>query len=645
VTAEAARRLAAEVLRPAHFFLGPGVELAWEHGAAKVGPWEVFQGRLLDPAHTRQRRTFEVWNVYRHSPEGRSGEPLLSLKLDAAAGELHVVRGVDGYVWEGYDAGGGVYQSRERRKWVRELVGTLRLARFADAEELRDELIGRLFQAVVGSSRLPLHTVETPLPAFTFGELFYCYRPDAPADAGPLRSPSELADILSPALAWREQAKLLEALLRAVPAGDVVTAAARWSGRWSALGRPASDLPALLRTLFNEVSLSPYTDFVDKALAFRGALEGQRVLPPAEAVDFLGHLLRQTGRHLTAFDLVTFHHRGANYPDALLLDAVLKVYLARIEDRPDLFLDADGDDESTRRRRRLRRRALRQGWLLRRRYEGHPVPDLPTSPGENARVMPPTHPRVPEEQLLQPARRQRRLYAGEPLPSPEQLGPRAREALRAAVRDLRHPDELRELGVGLFLDRPFGDAKAPVEPDQTLLLASEAFSRSVAETRLRQLAREPGLLDEASHAACRERLREEGFVRGLPVDRIGEPTRPGTVALTDARRAAPDFVFLWTVPSGVRALLELFDFRPLAARSDLGWLTGGGRVLVARASSGGRVRVYGADLRPRLELELPPGGGYESRGSVEYPATGVRAFLCDDETGGPENEPAVLLPS
>ena len=61
-------------------------------------------------------------------------------------------------------------------------------------------------------------------------------------------------------------------------------------------------------------------------------------------MDFLGWLLRQIGRHLTAYDLVTFHHRGANYPDALVLDAVLKAYLARIEREPELFLDG-GDAE------------------------------------------------------------------------------------------------------------------------------------------------------------------------------------------------------------------------------------------------------------------------------------------------------------
>src|SRR4029077_11042057 len=134
----------------------------------------------------------------------------------------------------------------------------------------------------------------------------------------------------------------------------------------------------LMRTMFNEVSLSPWTDFVERALAFvRRLVEGGH-LTVAAHVDFLVYGLRQLGRHLTAYDLVTFHHRGANYPDALLLDLVVKEYLRLIELSPELFALEAGD------RGRLRRRALRQGWMLRRHYEGHLVPDAPTSPGENA---------------------------------------------------------------------------------------------------------------------------------------------------------------------------------------------------------------------------------------------------------------------
>src|SRR4051812_28978839 len=173
LSAETVRWLCGEVTRPCHFFTGPNLRLEGEHDTDEESVWEVFQGRLLDPAHTRQRRTFEAWNVYQLTDAGRSGEPLLSLKWDHDANQIHVVRGLDSYVHEGYDSGAGVFLSRERRKWVRELVGTVELGRMRDLEELRDELICLLFNAVVGTSRLPLAPVETPLPAFSFGELFY----------------------------------------------------------------------------------------------------------------------------------------------------------------------------------------------------------------------------------------------------------------------------------------------------------------------------------------------------------------------------------------------------------------------------------------------------------------------------------------
>jgi hypothetical protein len=570
---------------------------------------------LLDPAHTRERRSFEAWNVYQTTPEsGRSGEPLLAVKFDVEAGQLHVVRGLDSYVWEGYDAGGNVYMSRERRKWVRELVGTIRLDRFADLEELRDELACRLFQAVVGTSRLPLSSVETPLPAFSFGQFFYCYRSAAPQSSGPPRTWRELVtDMLAPSLNPSEQAHLLETFLHAVPAVEMSDAVGAFAHRWTELGRTIADLSALLRTLFNEVSLSPWTDLIEKTLVFLHALEESGLFQTDQVVDFLSYLLRHIGRHLTAYDLIVFHHRGANYPDALMLDAVLKEYLAIIERRPRLFFDVADDSSATRRRKRIRRRALRQGWLLRRRYEGHTVPDLPTSPGENNRVLPPSHPRVSEEQIVQPARRTRHLYANDPL-----LGrpnPQAADLLRQSLLDLEHADEWRELGLAIFLDRPLGIGKAPTEPDGTLLLSAEAFSASIAQERLHMLAGDVGLRPD--DAAFPE-------VRGVPLDAIGGAVRPGSVSLADARRAAADFVFLRTTPSSARAFLSQFDFTLLKQRFRLEDVLNGTDVLIARSATGTELVIYDARLRPRLELEVSAGGGYGSRAGQEYPVDGLR---------------------
>src|SRR5262249_54266241 len=147
-----------------------------------------------------------------------------------------------------------------------------------------------------------------------------------------------------------EQAKRLETLLHIVPAdevGEFADAFASW------------DVLRLLTTMFNEVSLSPWTDLAERTRLLLVTLERQGYVTAAAVADFEASLLQQVVRHLTAYDLVTFHHRGANYPDALLLDAVLKDYLQRTEREPDDFLASD-------RSGCRRRRALRMAYLQRR---------------------------------------------------------------------------------------------------------------------------------------------------------------------------------------------------------------------------------------------------------------------------------------
>src|SRR5262249_18835388 len=156
----------AEVIGPHHFFLGPGANLGWVHVPSEELPWEIFRGRLLDAAQTRQVQAFESWNIYWHPAEGRSTEPILSVKLQHDSEKLYVTRGMESYAWEPYDAGDNVILSREVRKWARELVSFIDLIGHTDLDRMRSLLARRVFQAVVGTSRLPLTSVEAPLPAF-----------------------------------------------------------------------------------------------------------------------------------------------------------------------------------------------------------------------------------------------------------------------------------------------------------------------------------------------------------------------------------------------------------------------------------------------------------------------------------------------
>jgi hypothetical protein len=330
---------------------------------------------------------------------------------------------------------------------------------------------------------------------------------------------------------------------------------------------------------------------------------------------------------LTAYDLVTFHHFGANYPDALLLDIVLKALLEMIERQPVVFSEQLGDDQPATQQKRLRRRALRQGWLLRRHYEGHPVPDAPTSQGENLRVLPPPHRRVPEEQIFYPHKRTRRLFQGDPIEN--HLGAGGRWVLQQSLDDLRHLRELRELGMAIFLDRPLDAGKNAVEPDQTPLLSYLAFSRSIAQRRLEQLAADPCLaMSNAAYEACRDRLDQELDITGLPVESVNPSPRAGVVSLADVRKAAPDFVLLRTTTQSAAVFFRLYNFDSVRKRYPFLDLDQGRPMLILRKAPAGLV-IFDEQIRRRIELVFDPARGYRSRGGVEYsvsPLTVVRVW-------------------
>lgn len=620
-----------DVLRPAHFYAGEGETLHWQHETAQDLAWEVFRGQLLGPAQTRGRALFDSWNVYRVDDGVRSAEPLLSLKLDRERGVVHVTRALFCHAWEGYHAGDNVYLSRETQRWVNELVGSVELARFPDPGELRDELCGLMFRAVVGVSRLPLTSVEAPLPDFSLGRLGYFPRFEVPAEAGPIASSAELLDrVLTRERVGSELSRLIELLIRSTTADTLDELAGKLAKRWAELGHASQAFVAVLRRMFDEVALSPHTGFIDRSLALLPLLVEHRLLSGEETVDFLSYLLRHLARHLTAYDLITFHHQGANYPDALLLDGALKAYLQAVETTPAWFSDTEGDAPTVAARKRIRRRALRQAWLLRRVYEGLPVPDAPTSPGENQRILPPPHVRVPEEQF-DPEKRTRFLYAEDPLD--RCIGAKAREVLGQAIADQGLESELRELGTAVFLDRPLGVAKPPAEPDRTLLFALEGFSKKIAGKRLDVLLdKAEGMVSTDMVAEWRHRLRAL-VVPGVDLPLSRGPAFPGKVSLDDVRKVSRDFVFTRTSRRSVEEFLGLFDFAPLREAGAADFLTPERRVVILRGEGDGVIDVHDAEYRKRLELQVDGSKGYETRGGHEYPIAGLTMRRVWNESG------------
>jgi hypothetical protein len=576
---------------------------------------------LLNESQTRQRHTFESWNLHWRDESGTSDEPILSVKLDVRAGRVYVARGVNCYVWEPFDSGGNVIDSRRATRWLRELVGCAEFSSLS-FEELREELRGLLFQAVVGRHRLPLTSVEAPLPGFTLGRLAYFSRV-AGAELTPRRTVSDLLRDTSLARLGRlERVKFLEFVLRATPPCELADSARWFVGRWQEDGKDAQDLLRLLRVVFVEVALSPYTEFVNNCLCFIRALVDQRFWNKSHQCDFLTGLLRQLGRHLSAYDLVTFHHNGANYPDALLLDAVMKECLLLAQRYPEDWL-AEPADEAGAARKQRNRRGLRQGWLLRRFYEGHLVPDAPTSPGENARVLPPPHVLVSDEQIFLPHRRTKRLFDNDPIAG--YLGENAKLVLRTSVEDLRNTAELCELGTALFLDRPLGVAKEPIEPDQTLMLSYEAFSRTLAARRLEQLSRDTVLQPDTEFIeALRQEIQSIANV-GVPFPAVPARSKP-VVSLQDAFKSADDFVLLRTTESSVRIFLDQFDLTPLLNRFEVNFLKSDRTVLLLGGANerGETILTIHDSRRKRLELKVVFEQGYEVRGGIEYPRGGLQ---------------------
>ncbi|MBX9680879.1 MAG: hypothetical protein K2X38_19140 [Gemmataceae bacterium] len=612
--------LVTDLWQPGHFYVGRGLKLAWQFEADQQAPWETFRGNLVDIRQTRGARQFLAWNLLRVvGREARPEDPLLSILLDAGERTIHITRGLLVQTWEA-NSESNIIEGTESARWIRELVGSVRLDDLTSHEELRDELICRIQQAIWGTSRLPLTSVEAPLPAYSLGQLAYAYRADLP---GELRSRPMLRWRVLLALGWSpelapvEESKLLEVLLRAVDHDEADSLADEFVEQWADLGFAPRDLLLCLRRMFEEVSLSPYTEFVDRTLAFIEGLVGRHWLEAADALDFVAWLLRRICRHLTAYDLVTFHYRGANYPDALLLDAALGSLLRHAERDSGLF-HGDG------RQAALRRRALRQGLIVRRSYEGHLVPDSPTSPGDASRILPEQLPAPPKEQIDHPLRRNKQLFAS--TPTRHLVIAAAKEIFQDALRDLSDQRELAELGTALFIDRPFGWGKETAEPDTTPIVAHEAFSAMTAERRfdlLLKLVAECGLA-LADESAKRQRLRVAGS-SGISAAEIAEPRRP-VVSLADVRRVASDFVVVRSMPGSIERVFELLDSdsqQKLGDSSTWCWLF---------RSVGGDLKLIASDGRTAL-LDPDVSRGFVQRGRVEWPRGGVRVSINTDGQG------------
>jgi hypothetical protein len=613
-----------DALQPRRFHVGPGYRCRIERDVAETCRWEIFRGNLLDPAFTREEKSFRSWQVFIEPLEQPAAVPMLSLKWDEAANLLHVTRSLEIQGWEAY-AQGNLVDSRPARKWQPELIGTLSVG-WAPPTETHLAVLVRyyLHLAIVGTSRLPITSVESPLPLFSLGLLSYSPQMDfLPETASEPTSPAFFLETQS-----SYRVKHLETFLRTVSPERLTELCVQDLDKADPWWR-AAVLRPLLQALFHQVALSPFTHFIDNWVLLLRFLSRPYVWGPASVADLIGEYLRLLVRHLTAFDLHKFHNLGANYPDALFLDLLLRLYLELLDKAPAL---TNGDDAGS----RLRRRALRQGWLARRMYEGHPVPDAPTSPGENLRRLPaPFHP-VAEEQLSQPQKRTRRLFVE--APSDGLLSSSLREVLRHSLDDLEQESERRELGLALFLDRPLGVFKLTQGQmrDRTPLLSYLAFSRKIAQQRLK-LWHTWGWLDtiRLEHLS---KLLANDHPAGIPVVELPLPgSRPGVICLEDTLQVSNDFLLLRTTRSSLAELWRQYDTTPLRQLGLDPMVT----LLMRSPRSRGRetppafLTGFDAEMRPRWELVPTEEPRYQEWAGVEYLVGGLRLLRAWDEERKP----------
>jgi hypothetical protein len=615
------------LLSPGRFFVNREFELQFQSPIRETVTWENFRGQLLDGRHTRVQETFLSHHVRIQSLESGASQPLLTIRSAFAANPsspsaIHVTRWLNCRVWEAFDDQGAI-GSRQVERCVEELVGSVYLAGCGEIEALRKELEGLIFHGFVGLSRLPLNSVEAPIPWFSLG--WTGYFPDF--NTGHICESNALALLqrqgsAADRLDWSE-AKRLELFLRVADEQELSEGARLVTKSLVERNETETTLVSQLRHLFNEVSLTPYTGFVDNALKFAWLLQEQGGISLDAYVDFLTGLLRQTVYHLTAYDLITFHHQGANYPDALLLDALLRELLSLEKHAGQSPFVSDRSVARCRRRRR----ALLLGWWLYRLIQGLPVPDAPTSPGENARVLPLPHQRVPEVQLQQPVRRNRFLFTDRPIDWQFH-----RSLLENCLQELADPKTLRELGTALYLDRPFGDSKPKAALDLTPLLSYELFSRSVARQRVQRLQQLEPWLGSSPLVVDAQKKLDEMDMPGLKVPPPGRASQ--TVKLQDCWRLADDFVIRRPTPSTIRQVQAYFAWET-APPPFRDWHVGGLMPIPLPGSSlqePTRLVFYDAEFRPVFECQVADEAGFQRLAASELPMPGLVVVQSSGQT-------------
>lgn len=600
--------LAARLLAPGRFYVRTPLSLRFEPARLESRRWQLYKGELVPPQQTRDVAAFHQASLFADLPGYPCLGPVISLLLSEDGSTILVLRGFAVHGHEAFGEG-NVIQTRAAVLWQEERIRTVD----ATSPRREEESAGGVQAALRGTSRLAITSVESPHPLYAHGLLGL--RPLLLGmDAA---SGHALADLLRPDQDTSDLARSLDFILRLSESKEVAKLAA-WLGRTPTLATP-EQRARLLATWFTEVALTPDLGQAVKMLQLL-----RHWLSEREYQKRLSAWLRQLAWHLTAFDLRRFHHQGANYPDALFLDELLRRLCEAI---------ASSDHLESR-----TASALRLGSWHRCNLDGLAVPSRATSVGENRRVSPLGEPPVPETELVDPGQRSRQLFVKEPFAAAyASFLPLIQKAWAMPWSD----EDLLDLGRATFLDRPLGIFKEfqGWRRDQTPLAAYRMVSRSIAQRRLED-AHVRGWLDRQG---LRESLEQLSALQisGIAAGDLQLPKpRAGVVCLEDANRVAGDFVVTHSLQAAAQAFLESLDLRcsPAATSSMAGWLMIRSPRARLFAEPNAVFTFFDLEYRPRLEFGLPPEVRpaevqYTERDGVEFPTCSFRLLHLWDEDG------------
>ena len=257
----------------------------------------------------------------RTKPPADTPDPVLTIRLQPST--LHVTRWLHLRIWEAFDDNGTI-GSRETERWVEELVGTGCARRIPRCRCIDEGSPAARFSR--------FHWTEPAAfsicPAAASRVLTWRNRllPSFQESEACVSNPCRMFDqLFNPTHAPARTNETARAFLRTASTAELQAEAGIAWGRAQENKPPRTRAKPLapVALMFNETSLTPYT-IRRKTLLFARLLHERRSLTHAAYIGFLLSLVRQTVFHLTAYDLIAFHHQGANYPDALLLDALLR---------------------------------------------------------------------------------------------------------------------------------------------------------------------------------------------------------------------------------------------------------------------------------------------------------------------------------